>query len=137
MNGNVIVVFFLAALVFPTTKSEIHTEIENQELAASSLRKWWDQFSTSFLKYNATTDILQKMERTVPDLVKIYTIGKSVQGREMWVIQLNDNVTQSRPLLRPMVKIVANMHGDETLGRSLLLLLSTRLVQGYLNNEPR
>ena len=33
-------------------------------------------------------------------------------------------VRRPRPLLRPMVKLVANIHGDEVVGRELLIALA-------------
>src|SRR5437016_6138371 len=87
-----------------------------------SLNHWWTKFSTSYPKYNETTRIIQEMEKIFPKIVKIYSIGKSVNGLELWVLNIAENVNKQRPLLRPMVKIVANMHGDETVGRSLVLM---------------
>ena len=42
----------------------------------------------------------------------------------MECIHLSSNVRQKRPLLRPQVKFVANIHGDEVVGRELLLALA-------------
>ena len=36
-----------------------------------------------------------------------------------------------RPLLRPMVKYVGNMHGDELAGRQVLIALAEYLVHNY------
>ena len=33
-------------------------------------------------------------------------------------------VRRPRPMLRPMVKLVANIHGDEVVGRELLIALA-------------
>lgn len=137
MYFHSVLLLIISILYFESALSKTHSEQERQELALASLKKWWEIFSTSYTKYNETTEILHEMQAALPNLINVYTIGKSVEGREMWVIQLNDNVTQTRALLRPMVKIVANMHGDETLGRSLLLMLTTRIARGYIDGENR
>lgn len=79
----------------------------------------------------------QELERLYSDLMKAYpgkvevlSAGKSVEGRELYVLHLNTNV-QKRALLQPMVKYVANMHGDETIGRELLIYLAQYLLHNY------
>lgn len=48
----------------------------------------------------------------------------SEEGRRLECIHVTSNVRQKRPLLRPLVKYVANIHGDEVVGRELLLALA-------------
>ena len=56
-----------------------------------------------------------------PELVTVYSIGKSVENRHLWVTRISTEVDISRKLvqkrkqLKPMVKIVANMHGNEVI----------------------
>ena len=109
----------------------------NQRNLDESLRNWWDIFSTSYPKYKETTAILTQMQHLFPKLVKLYSIGQSVGRREMWVINIAENVHRERPLLRPMVKFVSSMHGDEVLGRSLCLMLATHLVDRYRRKDSR
>ena len=49
----------------------------------------------------------------------------------MECIHMSSNVRQARPLLRPQVKFVANIHGDEVVGRELLLALARYLADNY------
>ena len=52
-------------------------------------------------------------------MVLVYSIGKSVEGRDLWVTRISKQVKyshgsrQKRQFLKPLVKIVANMHGNE------------------------
>ena len=49
----------------------------------------------------------------------VYSIGKSVEGRDLWVTRISKEVKHSkgkrqrRRKLKPLVKIAANMHGNE------------------------
>jgi len=122
-----------AGLVFFT----LLVQLTSTTFGESSDDLHWHKLTTSYPRYNETTTLLQGFESQFPDLVKIYSVGKAVSGKEMWVIQMARNVTSERPLLRPMVKIVANMHGDETLGRQLTLLLTSFILQEYKKNNPR
>ncbi|MPC26472.1 Carboxypeptidase D [Portunus trituberculatus] len=71
-----------------------------------------------------------------PELVQHYSVGKSVQGRDLLVIKISENVAQ-RGECEPMVKYVANMHGDETVGRALVVALAQYLVLAYQRGDPR
>ena len=70
-----------------------------------------------------------------PDLVMKYSLGNSVQNRELIVWKLRTNVTQERPVGVPMVKIVGNMHGDESVGREMIIALAQHLVTNYESDE--
>lgn len=65
-----------------------------------------------------------------PGKVEVLSAGKSVEGRELYVLHLNTNI-RKRGLLIPMIKYVANMHGDETIGRELLIYLAQYLLSNY------
>lgn len=103
----------------------------------AKLSQWWKTVSTRYPKYDETTTLIKEMEKAFPDLVHIYTVGKSVLGKEMWVIHMGTNITGDRPLLRPPMKIVANMHGDETVGRALTLMMSVDLLRKYEDEDSR
>lgn len=60
---------------------------------------------------------------------RLYVLGQSVEGRELAVLQISGGVHQERALLKPMVKLIANMHGNEAVGREVLLALGRYLLQ--------
>lgn len=41
--------------------------------------------------YTELTSFLQDYNKRCPDITRLYTVGKSVQGRELWVIEISDN----------------------------------------------
>ena len=49
----------------------------------------------------------------------------------------NISVTGKRDLLVPMVKYVANMHGNEVIGREMMLALSKYLLKEYTEGNSR
>lgn len=117
----------------PTGTSTSNDDSQSQQL----IDKYWQEVSTSYPKYENTTKLIQDLEAAYPDLIKVYTVGKSVQGREMWAINLRTNMKQERKLLQPPMKIVANMHGDEAVGRALVLMLVGDLVKRFNANDAR
>ncbi|GIY02022.1 carboxypeptidase M [Caerostris darwini] len=76
------------------------------------------------------TAVLRQLANEYPELTKLYSIGKSVQGRDLWVMLVTSDPNEE-PLLKPNVKYVANMHGNEPVGRELMLHLLSLLLDGY------
>lgn len=55
-------------------------------------------------------DLFAHLAKNYPNLAKVHSLGASVEGRDLSVIQISNNVGH-RDLLKPMFKYVANMHG--------------------------
>jgi len=83
--------------------------------------------------YESHEDMYRKLDtlaKTYPRLARLGTVGKSVQGRELLYIKISANVN-NRTRLEPMFKYVGNMHGDEAVGRQLIIYLAHYLLQNY------
>ncbi|EFO13296.2 hypothetical protein LOAG_15234, partial [Loa loa] len=68
--------------------------------------------------------ILITIHKRCPNYTTVYSIGKSVQGRDLLVIQFSATPGQHQ-MLKPEMKYVGNMHGNEPVGRELLLRLAS------------
>lgn len=79
--------------------------------------------------YQALTSKLRELQQSFPDLAALHTAGQSVQGRELWYMKLSDHVEQDET--EPKLLYIANMHGDETVGRELMLFLIEHLLTSY------
>lgn len=76
-------------------------------------------------------DYLQRLKKEFPKLLDVQSIGLSVDKEDLLVARINKDVQRPRSILVPMFKYVANMHGDETIGRQLLIYLAEYLVRNY------
>lgn len=45
-----------------------------------------------YMNYEQMTEALQKYARDYPNLTKLFTIGQSVRGKELWVLEINITV---------------------------------------------
>lgn len=88
----------------------------------------------AYHNYNQLTELLKNVSARFPDLVKLYSLGESVQKRQLWAVVVSRDVDKNR-LLKPNIKLVANMHGNEAIGRELLLQLLVYLVNASSTNR--
>ncbi|KAL4148944.1 hypothetical protein QTP88_003075 [Uroleucon formosanum] len=80
--------------------------------------------------YQEMTNYLMQITDEFPNISSLYTIGKSVLKRELWAVKLT---TASDLLGVPNVKIVGNIHGNEPVGREIIL----HLIQYLLDNNSK
>ncbi|XP_046842736.1 carboxypeptidase D-like isoform X2 [Xenia sp. Carnegie-2017] len=94
-------------------------------------------FSVDFIHHNyeAMTVIMKKIHHQWPTITRLYTIGKSVEKRELWVLEISDNPGRHE-LGEPEFKYVGNMHGNEVLGREILLHFAYYLCSKYNTSDP-
>ncbi|XP_066293649.1 carboxypeptidase D-like [Branchiostoma lanceolatum] len=83
--------------------------------------------------YSQVTQVLREFHQNYSDITHLYSIGQSVQGRELWVIAISDNPTVHE-VGEPEVQYVGNIHGNEVIGKELLLHLLEHLTGGYGKN---
>lgn len=80
--------------------------------------------------FERMTGYLQDLHRQYPKITRLYSVGKSVQRRKLWVIEISDNPGKHEPG-EPEFKYIGNMHGNEIVGRELLLHLAKVFCENY------
>ncbi|CAL9020421.1 unnamed protein product [Prunus brigantina] len=66
------------------------------------------------------------------NISRVYSIGESVNGVPLWVIEISDKPGEEEP--EPAFKYIGNVHGDEPVGRELLMLLANWICDNYLKD---
>ena len=85
--------------------------------------------------YTNMTAMLQFYATNFPAICRLSSLGKSVQGRDLWAIKIT-----SQPDLaadKPKFKYISTMHANEPLGTEMCLYLLDRLTSGYATNDAR
>ncbi|XP_076001312.1 carboxypeptidase Z isoform X2 [Genypterus blacodes] len=109
-----------------------------QELALSSLSPEEPSTIIQFT-YSTNAQMYSLLKRTAAKCSHIshtYSIGQSTEGRGLLVIEFSGNPGQHE-LVEPEIKLVGNMHGNEVLGRQLLLYLAQYLCSEYMLGNQR
>ena len=91
-------------------------------------------YSVPMAKYRTHTRLKEEITLLTTEFSEIavkYVIGQSVQGRDLVCLKISEEATKARPVLKPQVKYIANIHGDEVVGRELLLGLARALCEQY------
>ncbi|XP_042554663.1 carboxypeptidase M [Dipodomys spectabilis] len=73
---------------------------------------------------------LKSVAQNYSSITHLHSVGKSVKGRNLWVLVVGRYPKEHRVGI-PEFKYVANMHGDETVGREMLLHLIDYLVTNH------
>ena len=89
------------------------------------------QDTSHYHSYEQARDTFKQYEAQYPNLAKSHSIGQSVQKRDLLVLQITQDVQQPRKTGKPMFKWVANMHGNEAVGRQIVMFMAQYLLQNY------
>jgi len=95
-----------------------------------------DVVLSDYHNYTQLMDELDTLVESYGELSRLYILGATISERDIPVIQISQGVREDRVKLKPMIKLLANMHGNEAVGRELMLALARYLLQNY-ERDPR
>ena len=79
--------------------------------------------------YTTLTSELQAIAAAYPSIVRLFTLGQSVQGRELWMVLITDSPDTQED--EPEFAYISSMHGDEVVGKEVVFDLIEYLTQNY------
>jgi hypothetical protein len=85
--------------------------------------------ASGYPTFEKITKFLKSVAKNYPNIAKLESIGKSVDGKDLWVLKISDNVSVDE--VEPEFKYISSMHGDEITGREMMQFLIKDIVEGY------
>ncbi|XP_061107560.1 probable carboxypeptidase X1 isoform X1 [Conger conger] len=95
-----------------------------------------DKLDFKHHNYKEIRKLMKAVHEECPDITRIYSIGKSHMGLKLYVMEISDNPGKHE-LGEPEFRYVAGMHGNEVLGRELVLNLMQYLCAEYKRGDQR
>ena len=91
---------------------------------------WYHSYATLTLDLSEWAD-------DYPEIVNLFSIGKTELGREIWMLQISDWSIETKPdgTTKDVAYIDGGHHGNEHLGTELAFLVAEYYIEGWINEE--
>uniref|UniRef100_A0A8D3CH82 AE binding protein 1b n=1 Tax=Scophthalmus maximus TaxID=52904 RepID=A0A8D3CH82_SCOMX len=86
--------------------------------------------------YSEMVALMKSVNEECPNITNIYSLGRSSKGLEIMAIIVSGNPTEHE-IGEPEFRFTAGLHGNEAVGREMLLLLMQYLCKEYKDRNPR
>ena len=87
-----------------------------------------------YYRYHALTEALEDFQRAYPSLAKLYSIGKSYAGRDIWCLELSNQETGVAET-KPGYYLDGNTHAGEVTGSMVCLYTIDWLLENFGKDE--
>ena len=87
--------------------------------------------------YHTSASLLAELQALVsshPEMLRMESIGKTYEGRDIWAVKLSDDVN-TNDSAEPDVLIFGGIHAREIMGPEVVLHVLNYMVDGYGKNE--
>ncbi|ESO98160.1 hypothetical protein LOTGIDRAFT_226642 [Lottia gigantea] len=128
--------------VNPTVVTNPEESLEKLVQHINNLHDFDHREKTSFIepppmkyhKYDDLANFMGDFATRYAHIAKLHVIGKSVLRRDLFVMEISDNPGVNEPG-EPKFKYIGNMHGNEVVGREVLISLIQLLCENYGKDE--
>jgi hypothetical protein len=90
-------------------------------------------FRSTYLDYAELTEQLRAWAKAHPDFVKLSSIGRSAEGRDIPMVTIGRNPDE----MRPAIWVDGNMHATELCGSSVALAIAEDVIELHRNQDSR
>ncbi|MBA2404430.1 MAG: DUF2817 domain-containing protein [Bdellovibrionales bacterium] len=103
--------------------------LDGKKIAYFDMKSMSKSAMADYPTHAQITAKLQAAAAKNPSIMKLFSIGKSVKGKDLWVMKISDNVNVDE--VEPEFKYISSMHGDEITGREMTVSLIEEMVAKY------
>ena len=99
---------------------------------ASATRAAQPEFPTGYRAYHTYSEMVAEVRAVAaahPDIVRLFSIGRSYEGRELWAAKVSDNAGQDEA--EPEVLFDGNIHAREHITAEMTIYILHLLADGY------
>lgn len=89
---------------------------------------------SKYHRYDELVQDLQQLAEAYPHLTRLYSIGKSLEGRDLWCLEITNHATGDHAD-KPGYYIDGNLHAGEVTGATCALYGAWYMLTGYGKNE--
>lgn len=109
--------------------SKSFTVVNKMTLAeyAAAQGKDFPAGDAAYHNFKETADLLKQMAAANPDIASLFSIGKTVEGRDIWCLRINSNAKGETPSSKPGALYIGNHHAREHLSNEVPLLFAAWL----------
>ncbi|KAM7391591.1 hypothetical protein PAMP_022271 [Pampus punctatissimus] len=86
--------------------------------------------------YSEMVSLMKSVNEECPNITSIYSLGQSSKGLEIMAMVISGNPTEHE-IGEPEFRFTAGLHGNEAVGREMILLLMQYLCKEYKDRNPR
>ncbi|XP_015242875.1 PREDICTED: inactive carboxypeptidase-like protein X2 isoform X1 [Cyprinodon variegatus] len=86
--------------------------------------------------YSEMVELMKSVHEECPNITNVYSLGRSSQGREIMAMIISVNPNEHE-IGEPEFRFTAGLHGNEAVGRELILLLMQYLCKEYKDRNPK
>nr|CAD7268069.1 unnamed protein product [Timema shepardi] len=108
-----------------------NSSLEDEQKSLFMVRSRSSGVVSQYYRYDWIQSYLRKLEKKYRKLVRVESIGKTYEGRDILVIQISTD----RSARRPIVLIDAGIHAREWIAPSMALYIINRLVENQDDTE--
>ncbi|XP_073284773.1 carboxypeptidase SOL1 isoform X1 [Primulina huaijiensis] len=91
-----------------------------------------EELAQGYMSNSDLEKAMKELNHRCSNISRIYSVGKSVLGVPLWVLEFSDRPGQREA--EPAFKFIGNVHGNEPVGRELLLRLGSWICDNYMND---
>lgn len=85
--------------------------------------------NSAYHNYSQTTQLLKSLASKNSDIASLFSIGKTVEGRDIWCLRLNSSAQGMADSAKPGAFFMGNMHAREHLANEVPLMLAAWLLE--------